>query len=178
MPIHAAVGVLLVALAGSGIAGTGATGCADLGSIPETPQIDFESQIQPIFDDCIGCHGQSGSANLDLRPGEAYDNLVGIDSLTNPDFLRVEPFEPETSILLTATNCETPSGPGFQMPGTDIDQRALIRDWIAQGAQPEAGDPPGPISIPVDSPWALALLALLIALLTFAIRPDIGYRHD
>jgi len=165
MPIHVAVGVIFIALAGSALAGPGATGCADLSSIPETTQIDYESQIQPIFDGCTGCHGQSGSANLDLRPGEAYDNLIGVDSLTNPGFLRVEPFEPETSILLTATNCETPNGPGFQMPGTNSDQRALIRDWIAQGALPEPAGTPEAIAVPVDSPGSLiAIMALLLLL--------------
>lgn len=174
--LHAIVGAMLMAASGSGLAGTGATGCDELGSIPETPQVDFESQIEPIFDSCTGCHAESGSANLDLRAGEAYDNLVGVDSVTNPDFERVEPFEPETSILLTATNCESPNGPGFQMPGTDIDQRALIRDWIAQGAQAQAGGPPEPVSIPVDSPRALTLLAALVALLAFAFLPGRGYR--
>jgi len=137
-------------------AGTPA-GCTDLDGIPEQQAVDFESRIQPIFMNCTGCHGENGSAGLDLRPGEAFGNLVGVESTTNPPQARVQPFEPADSLLLSAVNCTTTGGPSFQMPGTDPGQRALIRDWIAQGALAR----PAPRSIPVLNPMGIGILVLL-----------------
>ena len=91
------------------IAGT-PTGCTDLDGFPEQQAVDFESEIQPILSNCAGCHGENGSAGLDLRPGEAYENLVGVESTTNPPQPRVAPFDPADSLLLYAVNCST-TGP-------------------------------------------------------------------
>jgi len=144
-------------------AGTPA-GCTDLDGIPERQAVDFESQVQPIFTNCAGCHGVDGSAGLDLRPGEAYDNLVGVESTTNPPQARVAPFDPADSLLLYAINCSTTGGPSFQMPGTDPDQRALIRDWIAQGALAR----PVPRSIPGLNPIGTGILVALMMLVLLA----------
>lgn len=157
------IGLMLFAASAHG--GAGATGCDDLSGIAETPMVDFESQIQPILNDCTGCHGQNGFAGMDLRPGESYDNLVGIISNTNPARLRVEPFEPTSSALLLAVNCDAPAGPGFQMGNVSEAERALIRDWIAQGALPEPAGGPEPLAVPIGGPGATGLLALLMMLL-------------
>jgi len=156
---------LLMTIAAPALAGTGATGCDDLSGIAETPMVDFQSQLQPIFDTCAGCHNASGPAGLDLRDGESYDNLVGVISTTNASRLRVDPFNPDVSALFLAVSCDSPGGPGFRMPGTTPQQRALIRDWIAQGALPEPAGAPEPISVPIDSRWALAVLAAMLMLL-------------
>lgn len=166
----------LVALGPTAQAGTGATGCDDLSGIAETPMVDFQSQIQPIFDStCAGCHGANGPAGLDLRAGESYDNLVGVISNTNQNRLRVEPGNPDSSALFLAVSCDSPGGPGFRMPGTDLQQRALIRDWIAQGALAEPAGTPEPIAVPVNGRWALALLTIMLLLtglnLVRAARP-------
>jgi hypothetical protein len=146
-------------------AGTPA-GCTDLDGFPEQQAVDFESRIQPIFSVCAGCHGEGGSAGLDLRPGQAYDNLVGVESTTNPPQARVQPFEPGDSLLLSAVNCATTGGPSFQMPGTDPDQRALIRDWIAQGAL----ERPAPLSIPVLNPIGGGIFVVLAMLVLLASK--------
>ncbi|RFF30434.1 hypothetical protein [Wenzhouxiangella sediminis] len=166
----------LVAMSAAAQAGVGASGCDDLSGIAETPMVDFQSQIQPIFDNsCTGCHGASGPAGLDLRPGESYGNLVGVISTTNTSRLRVEPFSPESSALFLAVNCDAPAGPGFRMQGTDAQQRALIRDWIAQGALAEPAGAPEPIAVPVDGHWARVLLTIMLLLtglnLVRATRP-------
>lgn len=150
------------AFVSSASAGT-PSGCTDLDGFAPRQAVDFESQIQPIFSDCSGCHGENGSAGLDLRPGGAYTNLVGVVSTTNPPQARVQPFEPGDSLLLQAVNCAVTGGPSFQMPGADPAQRALIRDWIAQGAL----ERPAPRSIPVMSPIGLGILATLIMLVLF-----------
>lgn len=149
-----------------GLAGTGASGCDDLGDIQQTPRVDFQAQIQPILTDCANCHGESGPGGLDLRPGESYANLVGVRSTTNPSRLRVEPFAPGDSALFLAVACNAPNGPGFRMPGTERAERALIRDWISQGAAPEPLATRQPVAVPIAAPGALVLLMGL--LLTFA----------
>jgi hypothetical protein len=125
------------------------SGCEDLDGIAPVADVDFESDIQPLLDTCTGCHGEGGSAGLDLRPGQSYDNLVGVLSNSNPDRLRVEPFNPDDSSLLLAVNCQNPGGPGFQMGNLALDDRALIRDWIAEGAHPEPFSPeiPGDVTL-------------------------------
>ncbi len=139
------------------------SGCTDLDGFAPQQAVDFESQIQPIFTNCAGCHGENGSAGLDLRPSEAYANLVAIESTTNPPQARVQPFEPGESLLLSAVNCAVTGGPSFQMPGTDPAQRALIRDWIAQGAL----ERPAPRPVPATHPIGLGILAALIMLVLF-----------
>jgi hypothetical protein len=126
--------------------------CTDLDAIPRQPAVDYESRIQPIFTSCTGCHGENGSAGLDLRPGQAYANLVGVESTTSPPQARVEPFQPEDSLLLSALNCAITGGPSFQMPGTDPAQRPAAR------------------SVPAMHPAGLGILAALMLLVLFATR--------
>lgn len=163
--IVAAAAIVITIWSVSAAAGT-PSGCTDLDGFAPQQAVDFESRIQPIFSNCAGCHGENGSAGLDLRPGEAYGNLVGIESTTNPPQARVRPFEPGDSLLLSAVNCAVTGGPSFQMPGTDPGERALIRDWIAQGAL----ERPAPRSIPVMSPIGFGILAVLVMLVPFVSR--------
>lgn len=142
------------------------SGCADLDDFPERPRVDFRLQIEPILSGCTGCHGDGGAAGLDLRPGEAYGNLVGVESTTNPPQARVAPFDPADSLLLYSINCSVTGGPSFQMPGTDPGERALIRDWIAQGALAR----PAPRAVPVLDLLATVILALLVVLVLLRTR--------
>lgn len=153
--------LVLLVLTAPALAGVGAAGCDDLGGIGATPAVDFDTQIEPILAGCASCHGEFGPADLDLRAGEAYDNLVGVTSTTNAERLRVEPFQPESSALFLAVACDAPGGPGFRMPGTTPDDRALIRDWIAQGARAE----PALVAVPVNDGRVLVALAILLLLL-------------
>jgi hypothetical protein len=60
------------------------------------------------------------------------------------------------------------------MTGTTLEQRALIRDWILQGALPE---PRSPLPVPVDAGWALLALIVLM-LVIVASRLGAGRRLD
>lgn len=168
--VSAIVGISIACLFSLQAGAGSPSGCTDLDVYPQQPAVDFASQIEPIFSNCAGCHGDGGSAGLDLRPGEAYANLVGVESTTNPPQVRVQPFAPEDSLLLSAVNCATTGGPSFQMPGTNPTQRALIRDWIGQGALQR----PVPRSIPVLHPVGSGILFVLILLcvLVFGLRRD------
>lgn len=153
---------LIAGLATAGVVHAGASQCEDLSGIPAATGVDFRQDIVPIFSGCTGCHGQGGAAGLDLRPESAYANLVGVGATTNPGQLRVAPFDPDASVLLSAINCASPGGPSFQMPGTVPAERALIRDWIAEGAQPVAAR-----AIPVAHPLALGLLICAVLALAW-----------
>ena len=139
IPIVHAIVLAIVAIALNPLpsaAGGDPRQCDDLSAFGPTPRIDFSTQILPVLSSCTGCHGDGGAAGLDLRAGEAYANLVGVTATTNPQRLRVAPGAPDRSLLLAAINCEVTGGPAFRMPGTEPAERALIRDWIAQGALP------------------------------------------
>src|SRR3712207_5113103 len=49
---------------------------------------------------CVQCHtdqGRTPAANLNLRSGAAYAQLVGVASIQKPELRRVEPGDPENS---------------------------------------------------------------------------------
>ncbi|TVS13410.1 MAG: hypothetical protein EA419_02005 [Wenzhouxiangella sp.] len=124
---------LVLALSPPSLLAASPSGCDDLGAFPETPGLVFERDIQPLLDNCLGCHG--GQGGLSLAPDEAYKALVGVVSNTRPELLRVDPGKPGQSVLFRAINCNTPAGPSFRMPGlSGPTDQALIRDWIEQGA--------------------------------------------
>jgi len=84
-----------------------------------------------------GCHGDGkGSANLSLKQGVAYANLVGIAADGDATQTRVIPGDAEGSYLVM--KLEDASGiTGDVMPSTplDADRIQLVRDWIDAGAQ-------------------------------------------
>ena len=96
---------------------------------PVTAQVDYNSQIQPIFDDrCVSCHGSMGGLNL-----TSYENLM--DGGLSGD--EVIPYDHASSELWIRVN----SG---QMPPGNNDltgeQVNLIAQWIDEGAFLEASD--------------------------------------
>jgi PKD repeat protein len=114
----------------------GGRSCDDLSGIAETPDINFLSQIQPIFtNSCTGCHSATSSQNggLDLT-GNATSQLVNQLSNFVPNMPLVTPGNLERSYLFEKINCaDTQFGtrmrPSDAMPLAD---QALIRDWITQ----------------------------------------------
>ena len=119
-----------------------ASGCDDLSMQAETANVDYESQIQPIWNaNCAGCHTNGGSnGGLKLDAGQSLDNLVGIRS-TSSSLRRVEPGQAGQSFLLQKLNCDQPDA-GARMPQggrLSLAMQALVRDWINQGALAQAG---------------------------------------
>lgn len=125
----------------------------DLSGVPERLNIDFPTEIQPIFSvACANCHtngGQSGGLNMDI--GAAYGNLVNVAaSNANAEMDRITPDDPQASFLFKKTNCTNlnsmPGNPyGLRMPRSgppylSAADQARILDWIRQGA-PAAADP-------------------------------------
>lgn len=115
----------------------GGTGEMDLSGIPETPNVNYAAQIQPIFNvNCVACHTElaTNSGGLDLDPGDSYGELVDKESVEAPGVKLAESGSPERSYLMEKVNSTHPQvgtsmRPGDPMSPTD---RALIRDWISQ----------------------------------------------
>ena len=132
------VGAVLVAAA----AGTWAA-CTDFGGThveAPAPGARFDTDIQPIFtQSCAisGCHAPPVREQLDLRPGSAYDHIVGVPSLQRPALQRIHPGLPDSSyLLLKLSDCacfaglRMPAG-GPMLPAAD---RQRLRDWTLAGA--------------------------------------------
>lgn len=118
-----------------------ADGCDDLAAIPVTPRVDYHTQVQELwFIRCSNCHanfGGSPAAGLSLNPEDSWLELVDIPSPQVPDRLRVQPGRADASYLFEKINCDLPEV-GDRMPRgrlpMPLDEQALIRDWINQGA--------------------------------------------
>ncbi len=99
------------------------------------PMVDFDTEIQPIFDThCTSCHGGPNPiAFMDLEQG--FTQLVDVPSFQFPEINRIEAGESFNSYLFLKINCNNQlSGdrmPREAPPLTLLDQ-GLIRDWIDQ----------------------------------------------
>ena len=139
-------GVLAILVSGCGSGRTITTGVGPSISPPDgsaggTPTIDFETQVQPIFDrNCAfsGCHASdTASGGLVLDAGLSYANLVNVESTEVAPDLRVAPGNSAASYLIEKLTRAQPRG-GLQMPlgaGPLPDNEiAVIRMWIDEGA--------------------------------------------
>jgi PKD repeat protein len=110
--------------------------CDDLSAIPETADVDYERDIQPLWSRlCVGCHTDvaENSGGLDLQAG-SRERLVSIESAFVPGQYLIEPAAPERSYLFEKINCQDPQD-GTRMRPTDalpLEDQALVRDFIAQ----------------------------------------------
>lgn len=129
--------------------------CEDLSDIPITYGMQYDlpgsglpGEIRDIHDvwlsgGCVGCHNETAMGNLQLNdPQLGGYQLVEASSNRDPNVLRVRPTNPEASLLYAQINCTPPPTEQF-MPPPDGDLlvriprvlRALVYDWIAQGAR-------------------------------------------
>lgn len=91
--------------------------------IPDTEEISFATDIEPLFTACTACHDGS-VANPDLRAGNAYDALV-------PAY--VVPGDAEGSeFYQKLPGVGHPFDPGVVLTSSEI---ALIKAWIDRGAE-------------------------------------------
>lgn len=97
------------------------------------------TEVQAIFSaNCLPCHaGPSPAAQQSLAEGEAFSNIVSVNSVQDSSLFRIEPNEPDDSYLVRKLE----GGPnilGSQMPlgGPPLPQSTidLIRDWVEAGA--------------------------------------------
>ena len=107
----------------------------------------LESIQVNVFDaSCTSCHsGAAAPLGLRLDSGSSFVGLVGVSSRQVGSLLRVEPGNPDRSYLIrkldgTATEGERMPLGGPPVPATTV---AFIRQWISDGALPDAQGAPG-----------------------------------
>jgi hypothetical protein len=136
---------MLLAFAGSS-ARAGDAMCDNLKGSPIQFNVDWQTEIKPIFNEmlgghCTSCHGVDGAGGLDLS-----DN--GVDAIYKIVNNVVDPGHPDLSRLFDKVNCVFPVSGGSRMPlagnPLTLDEQGLIYDWINQGALGE--NPKKPIS--------------------------------
>ncbi|MEJ2088657.1 MAG: CHRD domain-containing protein [Gammaproteobacteria bacterium] len=97
------------------------------------------TQVQAVFtQNCAlsGCHGgATPQEGMNLSQGQAYANIVNVQSNQMPSLDRIEPNDPDNSYLIhkiegTGLLQRMPAG-GSPLPAATIQ---LIRDWTAAGA--------------------------------------------
>src|SRR5262249_14854177 len=97
--------------------------------------LSLDKDIQPIFSANCSCHmGASATLGMDLSRGNAYKNIVNVDSISVPSKKRVKPGDPANSFLYEKISSDSPAAgdrmpPGRQLLQADIDK---IRMWIEQ----------------------------------------------
>jgi methionine-rich copper-binding protein CopC len=140
---------LLVAAAMAGCAGNGQG--LDANGNPVTPggggtvplSADFQALQDNIFTPiCSKCHiGGGAPEGLQLDAAHSYALLVGVPSTEQPNVLRVDPGNPDSSYIIRKL-MDTPGISGAQMPfgGPYLPQSTInfIRQWITNGAPPPA----------------------------------------
>jgi cysteine-rich repeat protein len=97
------------------------------------------------------CHGSGQAGGLDLRAAHAYESLIDVPSVVDPARNRIEPGDPQHSVLFLKLAAKTlpdqypadelgvgspmPTGP---VPGLTPDELEAVRRWI-YGAAPRTG---------------------------------------
>ncbi|MFO0549365.1 MAG: hypothetical protein U0271_13315 [Polyangiaceae bacterium] len=133
---------------GGGAAATGGAGGS--GGLGGGSAADFAAVETQVFSGCQGggpmsCHGSSPfDGELDLRPGHAYQALVGIAAHESPGKTRVIPGDVANSFLtqkltndLAGDGSEgvpMPSGEAIMWMQIPDDKLSLVTTWIAAGA--------------------------------------------
>jgi len=127
-------------------AGTPETGTPEAGpteTVAEqgTGGVSFKNDIAPLFSKygCTGCHGGSGGLSLGTTP---HKNIVGVASTQKPDLKRVEPGQPEKSMLYLKVEAKTkgtaaPAGSPMPLNSKTVSQEDLdkLKAWITEGAK-------------------------------------------
>jgi hypothetical protein len=125
-----------------------ASGCDDLRGTPIHFNVDWQTQVKPIFNELISPTGRCTSCHNSGEPSGGMDisDDFGIDAIYKIVGNQVQPGDPLGSRLFLKVDCTQPDQ-GAQMPKDQapltIAERELIYDWIDQGARGE--DPFDPI---------------------------------
>ena len=99
----------------------------------------FSTVIQAIFNaNCVGggCHNATASAGLNLSQGQAYNNLVNVDSTSDANFKRVLPNDAQNSYIVVKVEGRQTVGSRMPLNRTPLTtvQIQNIKNWINKGA--------------------------------------------
>lgn len=115
-------------------------------SFPATAQIDYNSQVQSIFNSrCINCHGSNGGVDLG-----SFEKLMGSTG-TNYGNRVIVANEPDSSGLVDKIEANPMFGNRMPQGGTlTQDQINTIRQWISEGANKVITSTEGEITDPSE----------------------------
>ncbi len=109
-------------------------------------QVDFDTQIQPLFDsNCANnyCHG-ANAGGLDLTTGNSYNQLVDVESHGYAPALRVASGDPVSSVLYDKISGGGNFGqqmPPYPQPPLSDANIALVETWIMELSATEPTTP-------------------------------------
>jgi hypothetical protein len=110
--------------------------------IPETEISDpsFSNDIQPIFtSSCAlsGCHNSGAQAELILLQGQAYANIVNVDSTQDPTKKRVLPGDASNSYLVIKIEGNQTEGDRMPQGRSPLSSVRInnIKNWVDRGAK-------------------------------------------
>ncbi|MFN8220044.1 MAG: DUF1553 domain-containing protein [Fimbriimonadales bacterium] len=102
---------------------------------PAAPKVDFNRDIRPIIGKCFTCHGPSTGEGM---AGLRLDKFETATKKLESGRQAIVPFKPDESELIERINAKDE---GMLMPPPEshktlnADEKRLLRDWIAQGAE-------------------------------------------
>jgi len=112
---------------------------------PETPETvkedpSFSQDIQPIFTNSCAvsnCHNATAQAGLVLLQGQAYNNIVNVNSTQDPSKRRVEPENADNSYLVIKIEGRQNIGGRMPLGGAALSNTQIqnIKNWINRGAK-------------------------------------------
>ena len=83
-----------------------------------------------------GCHNAAASAGLNLSQGQAYNNLVNVNSTSEPNFKRVLPNDAQNSYIVMKLEGHQTIGSRMPLSRTPLTtvQIQNVKNWINKGA--------------------------------------------
>ena len=112
---------------------------------PEIPETEisnpsFSTDIQPIFtSSCAlsGCHNSAAQEGLILLEGQAYANIVNVDSTQDPTKKRVLPGDASNSYLVIKIEGNQTEGDRMPQTGGPLSSVRInnIKNWVDRGAR-------------------------------------------
>ncbi len=130
-----------------------------------------------VFDAaCTVCHAGAGAPlGLRLDAANSYTNLVGVPSRQDGSLLRVAPGNPDASYLVHKLEGRASEGARMPLGGPPIPAEtiAFVRQWIADGAAPDAPADGGPPVIVSLDPAPGSVLSGPPAAITIGFSTDI-----
>jgi hypothetical protein len=139
---------------------------------------DFQSIQDNVFTPiCSKCHiGASAPEGLQLDAAHSYNLLIGVASVEEPNLLRVDPGNPDTSYMILKIE-GAPGIEGGQMPlgETPLPQATIdaMRQWITDGAQNAAPVTPAAFAVQSTAPSDKAVVQAPISQIVVAFTQEV-----
>jgi Bacterial Ig-like domain len=139
---------------------------------------DFQSIQDNVFTPiCSKCHiGASAPEGLQLDAAHSYNLLVGVASVEEPNLLRVDPGNPDTSYMVLKIE-GAPGIEGGQMPlgETPLPQATIdaMRQWITDGAQNASSVTPAAFAVQSTAPSDKAIVRAPISQIIVAFTQEV-----